>query len=284
MKPRCTRMLDRLRHNSPDRRLAVARLMAMAFVIFALLSFNSAHATITKSDHVKQTHIKQTKSDHVKQTESALSRHKNSAHTKHTKNSNNLTINSNNLINNGTNLINNGTNLIYDSALNITWYYDPNLGAVNWNDAMKWAENLAIGDVTDWRLPTTLPTYGYNVLGSELGHLYYDALGNSADIYDTSPIITGPFSNLRSVNYWSSTIDPKWFGIPGKAFVFNFSNGYQGAAFMNLDIGYSAIAVHSGNVGATQIPEPGVIFLFALGLVGIVVMRKKIIESHDYLS
>jgi hypothetical protein len=178
-------------------------------------------------------------------------------------------------------LINNGNNLIYDTDLKITWY-NPSTGIMNWADAVNWAAGLTAGGVTGWQLPTALnfngtgPTYGYNVRSSELGHLYYDELGNSTDIYNTSPIITGPFSNLQSVNYWTSTIDPIWGGKPGKAFAFSFITGSQGAAFMNLDTYYSAMAIHSGNVGGANIPIPGSILLLLPGLAGIAAMKKRL--------
>lgn len=233
-------MLDRLKRDPSNRRLAMARLMAMAFVIFAFLGFNTAHAKPTHSAHAN---------------------HKNSAHAKHTRNNSNLITNSNNLIKNG-------SNLIYDSDLNITWCYDPNLGAVNWNDAMKWAEDLVIGDATDWQLPAA------SVSGSALEHLYYVELGNTGSGLTNS----GPFSNLQAVNYWTNTT---WPSFQDNAYVYSFIDGYQGYAEKNPNstyiIYYSAIAIHAGNVGATQIPEPGVIFLFAPGLAGLAVVRRKFI-------
>jgi hypothetical protein len=250
MKPKCTGVSGRLSHNSPDRRLAMTRLMAMAFVIFAFLSFNSVHAKPNNSVHAK---------------------HKNSVHVKHTKCNNNPSANS-------SKLIKNGNNLIYDAALNITWYYDPNLGAVNWNDAMKWAENLAIGGAIDWRLPTALntdgskPTSGFNQIGSELGHLFYSSLGNAANSSLTN---IGPFTNLQPFDYWTST---EWSSYAGNAWAFSFNTGLLGYADKNPNsdyiIYYSAIAVHSGNVGAAQIPEPGILLLLGSGLAGIAVMRK----------
>jgi hypothetical protein len=266
IKQRCTGMLDRLKQNPSHRRLAMARLMAMAFVIFAFLSFNSAHAKPTNSAHVKHTKL-----THAK--------YKNSAHVKHTKNGHNLTINSNNLIKNG-------DNLIYDSDLDITWYYNPSLGAVNWNNAMVWAANLEIGGAIDWRLPTALnadgstPTSGFNQIGSELGHLFYTSLGNIAN---SSLINTGSFTNLQPFNYWTST---EWSSYAGNAWAFSFNTGLLGYANKNPNsdyiIYYSAIAVHSGNVGATQIPEPGILLLLGPGLASIAVMRKKILQSLSH--
>jgi hypothetical protein len=267
IKQRCTGMLDRLKQNPSHRRLAMARLMAMAFVIFGLLGFNSAYA-----QHTNSAHTKHTKSTHVKHANSEHVKYKDSTHAKHTKNASNLIKNSNNLIKNG-------DNLIYDSDLDITWYYNPNLGAVNWNDAMKWAEDLEIGTATAWRLPTALnadgsaPSSGYNQVGSELGHLYYESLGNFA----YGPLTnTGPFTNLQPVNYWTDT---EWAKFAGNAWAFSFSTGLQGFADKNLVTNYPALAVHSGNVGVTQIPEPGILLLLGPGLAGGAVMRKRIIQS-----
>jgi hypothetical protein len=168
-------------------------------------------------------------------------------------------------------LVNNGTNLIYDTARNITWY-SPGFTNMTWSEATSWAENLTIGGATGWRLPTALdqkgnyPLYGYNVVGSELGHLYYESLGNVA----YGPLAnTDLFDNLQPVNYWSSTTTSSF---AGNAFVFNFGNGRQGHAAKNLITGFSALAVHSGYVHA---PIPGAILLFAPGLVGLAVIRKK---------
>lgn len=168
-------------------------------------------------------------------------------------------------------LLNNGTNLIYDAVRNITWY-SPSPSNMTWSEAMSWAENLTIGGATDWRLPTALdekgnyPLYEYNVVGSEMGHLYYESLGN---------IAYGPltnidlFTNLQPVNYWSGTTTSSF---AGNAFVFNFGNGRQGHADKNLYTGFFALAVHSGYVHA---PIPGAILLFAPALAGLAVMRGK---------
>jgi hypothetical protein len=186
-------------------------------------------------------------------------------------------------------LINNGNDLIYDTDLNITWY-NPSVGNMTWDQASIWITSLntlSIGGVTGWRLPTALnylngsyPAYGYNVTESELGHLYYEELGNSADMYNNSTLITGPFTNLQSVNYWTSTTDAKWAGTPGKAFAFSFITGGQGTASMDLVASYSVLAVHAGDISAaSHTPIPGAILLLGPGLVCLAVIRKKFI-SH----
>jgi hypothetical protein len=142
----------------------------------------------------------------------------------------------------------NGNDLIYDTDLDITWYI-PNISALNWYQATAWVENLTVGGVGNWRLPSAInedgsyPYYGYGVVGSELGHLYYEALNNP--VY--GPLTnTGSFNNLRPVNYWSGTVTAHY---ADNAFVFCFNNGKQGHADKNLTANFSAIAVHPGNIG-----------------------------------
>lgn len=155
-------------------------------------------------------------------------------------------------------LQNNGNNLVYDTDRNITWY-NPNLSAMSWDQAMAWAESLTVGGVTGWRLPSAFnedgsyPYHGYGVVESELGHLYYEELNNSA----YGPLTnTEPFANLQPVIYWSSTVTTQY---AGNAFAFNFNTGEQGHANKNLTTSFSAMAVHSGNVGTPPVPIAEVI-------------------------
>jgi len=123
-------------------------------------------------------------------------------------------------------------NLIYDNnGPNgpITWL-DYSSPGNTWQNHVNWASGLGsnltvalspcymstIDWTTDWRLPTTVDgpyvfgyngttTAGYNITTSEMGHLYYTALGNKG-YYDTngngpqpgwvSPPHSGPFQNL----------------------------------------------------------------------------------------
>ena len=145
----------------------------------------------------------------------------------------------------------NGNGLIYDTDLDITWY-NPDLSVMNWHQAMAWAESLTVGGVGGWRLPSSFnedgsyPYHGYGVITSELGHLYYEELNNA---------VYGPlenkefFVNLQPVNYWSSAATAQY---TGNAFAFNFNSGKQGHADKNLIANFTAIAVHSGNVGASS--------------------------------
>jgi hypothetical protein len=142
-------------------------------------------------------------------------------------------------------LQNNGNDLIYDTDRDITWY-NPNLSGMSWDQAMAWAEGLTVGGATGWRLPTaydqdgSYPLYEYNVIGSELGHLYYVELGNTA----YGPLTnTGPFANLQPVIYWSSTTTERY---AGNAFVFYLNTGRQ--AHADKALLFYVMAVHSGNI------------------------------------
>ena len=145
-------------------------------------------------------------------------------------------------------LVDNDNGFVYDTDRDITWY-NPNVADMSWDQAMAWAESLTAGGVTGWRLPSALnldgsyPYYGYGVVESELGHLYYEELNNIAG----GPLTySAPLPNLQPVIYWSSTVTAKY---AGNAFVFSFSEGKQGHADKNIT-NYSAIAVHSGNINA----------------------------------
>ena len=186
-------------------------------------------------------------------------------------------------------LVNNGNGLIYDTDLDITWYDAPAV-ARNWTDAVTWAANLSVTDVngkniTGWRLPRTLDgapvlgydgttTAGYNITSSEMGHLFYTALGNrgtfdvngnNLGVQEWDNIKKGPFTNLQhtyeawySGNYWSGT---DFSASPNNAWSFHFSEGRQGVIDKNSP--YYALAVHDGNVGVPvttgviQLPKTG---------------------------
>ncbi|HBH60500.1 MAG TPA: hypothetical protein DDX85_01910 [Nitrospiraceae bacterium] len=170
-----------------------------------------------------------------------------------------------------------GNRLIYDRDLNITWY-DYSNAANTWQNQMQWASGLKVefgGTVfDDWRLPSTTDgpyvfgydgttTAGFNITGSELGHLFYTELGNQG-AYDTSGNLTschaatpvncltntGPFLNLHHApSYWSGTKHSEWADA---AWDFLFSNGRQSA--IDSDYEKLAIAVRNGDV--VVVPEP----------------------------
>ncbi len=176
----------------------------------------------------------------------------------------------------------------------ITWL-DYTKIADNWQNQVSWASGLGgnltvnldpvytstIDWSTGWRLPETADgsyvygydgttTAGYNITTSEMGYLFYEALGNKG-YYDTSG--NGPqsgwglqntfdFDNLLADFYWSGT---EYSPNPHSAWDFYFGYGYQG----NYDKSSHnyALAVRPGDVSA--VPVPGTVLLLASGLAGL---------------
>lgn len=174
-------------------------------------------------------------------------------------------------------LVDNGNGLIYDTDLDITWY-DADPISRNWADSVAWAESLSVTDVngnkiTGWRLPKTIDgpevfsfngttASGYNNTTSEMGHLYYNELGN-VGIYDANGtflagfpnLTTGPFTKLTwHEKYWSGT---EYATDINRAWDYQFGSGWQGTDNKVSNTRDFALAVHDGNVGAPDItPDP----------------------------
>lgn len=137
--------------------------------------------------------------------------------------------------------------MVYDTDLDITWTQDANMNGLNdWSSQLLWANSLNHGGVTGWELASI----------DQYNHLFYDE-GISA----FSP---GDFTNVQYFLYWSGT---EFVPNPNGAWGFDFFGGAQDAFFKDEDL--LAWAVHSGDVGASPVPEPGTIALMGLGLVGL---------------
>jgi hypothetical protein len=167
---------------------------------------------------------------------------------------------------------------VYDTDFNITWLANANAnGLMTWAQANAWAAGLNIDGVTGWRLPTALnadssgPDLGYNVIGSELGHLFYNELGGVAgqSITTTHNANYNLFTNIQSAVYWSGT---GYAPGPNVAWVFSTINGDQVYAGL-VDSRTYSWAVRSGDVAA--VPEPGVMGLFGVGALALVGVRRR---------
>lgn len=163
---------------------------------------------------------------------------------------------------------------VYDTVRNVTWVANANLavtqkfgvseinpdGSMSWTTAQRWiaAMNAAryLGG-SQWSLPATrLPdaacsqnpksaSFGFGCTGSELGDLYYTALGGvkGSTIELTHNAGYALFKNFQPYLYWSATL---WTRVPNSAFSFSFGNGFQGTNVFVNDM--YAIAVSPGKL------------------------------------
>ncbi len=180
-----------------------------------------------------------------------------------------------------------GGQAVYDTDRDITWIANANLGVtqpfgvigvsgggnMDWATANDWIAAMnAAGYLgfSDWRLPTTqVPddsctvgfdddtpredSRGYNCTGSELGHLFYNALGAKAgdSVLTGDPDELAKFSNVGMGTYWSGTeieLAPDFFHV----FVVAYSIGFQNSD--NKTNPYFGWAVRDGDVVAGPPP------------------------------
>ena len=202
-----------------------------------------------------------------------------------------------------------GNGLIYDDVLNITWMQDANYaqtsgyaaanvagsgnsgpvniqadGRMGWSAAITWAEQLEYEGYDDWRLASagSAPTSGYNITNGELGHMFYNNLGNTAEYpfneyssrnFSFTDATTGAgekyFVNVANARYWLGEDE-----VPshtGGAWLFATYDGYQGGATKNVS--HNTWAVRAGDV--STVPVPAAAWLFGSALAGLLVTRRK---------
>jgi len=207
--------------------------------------------------------------------------------------------------------------LIYDDDQGLVWL-DYTKSAAAWATQVAWASGVGgsltvtlnpgltttIDWSTGWRLPTTDESvvnfsnpnlgwqgpdgsgnynyyYGFNMVNSEMGSLFYESLGNLGQIAPngTNPqpgyglAETGPFTHLLATTYWSDTT---YSPISTQAWNTRFDTGRQRQNAKTAL--YSALAVHPGEVVA--VPVPGALLLLASGLAGLGACRKRMRSRH----
>ncbi len=189
--------------------------------------------------------------------------------------------------------------VVYDTDYGIngiTWLADFNFaktsgfdsdGRMSWSVAQTWIGSLNSANYlgfNDWRLPETVfPDSGCTLDGSgnsanagdncsqgELGHLFYDELGGTADnsILNSGDPDLDLFSNLVSNRYWSGT---ELLTNTTRAWRFNFNDGDLSANSKSSIL--QVTAVRTGDV--SLVPVPAAAWLFGSGLLGLLGIARK---------
>ena len=148
---------------------------------------------------------------------------------------------------------------------------------MNWNDAKAWVDDFTYAGLDDWRLPG-LPFEP--IWGGELGHLYFESLGNpaynpqfgprgEAENVNFGPFVNSPFATpYRLGVFWmGSELAP-----PGSnQWIFAFDSQ---AATDHSDIfgQWFVWPVRDGDVAG--VPDTGsTLMMLAIALLGLVAIR-----------
>ncbi len=146
-------------------------------------------------------------------------------------------------------------------------------GKMTWFGAQAWANNLTLGGVKGWNLPTTTYMGGlYNQAQSQMGDLFYNQLGGVAgtSITMTHNANYNLFTNVHDAVYWSGS---DYVPTPYLAWVFVTNVGSQNNYPYPRVNKFYALAVHAGDVAA--IPVPAAVWLFGSGLIGLLSFNRR---------
>ena len=187
---------------------------------------------------------------------------------------------------------------VLDKSTNLVWVSDWNLahslgydgnGLMTWYEADAWIKRLNVINYAghnSWRLPTTnfsassncsssVPGsndmyFGSGCTGSEMGHLYYEALGGQAPEYIREKANMAGFKNVMGYYYWSGT-NP--VGLDNMAGHFSMNNGDQRWDGKNNYL--YAMAVRPGDVPAVPESQTYAMLLVGLAAVGLIARRRR---------
>lgn len=197
---------------------------------------------------------------------------------------------------------------VLDTSTGLEWLQDWNLaktsgydsdGRMTWSQSIAWIAKLNADNYaghSDWRLANpnitassncsgSFYTYGgapsqYAGLyctGSEMGHLFYNALGgkagefivNQAGDTEAEKANLALFKNVNSSGYWSGM---EYAPNSNLAWFFHNVDGGQGIYAKYLSM--YALAVRPGDVTAA-VPEPQTLALTLIALTGALLARRR---------
>ena len=143
--------------------------------------------------------------------------------------------------------------------------------------ANAWADQLEYGGYDDWRLPSAgnPPTNGVNLTTGELGHMFYNNLGNTAGhsiLNNVSFIYATPGGG--TVSFLNVQLGAHWLGemyAPNYKYFWAFNTGTGSQTYLNRSYSYYSWAVRDGDV--SSVPVPTAAWLFGSALAGLLVAR-----------
>lgn len=122
--------------------------------------------------------------------------------------------------------VDNGDGTVSDLATGLVWQKDDSAGALDWQGALAYCENLDLAGAEDWRLPDA------KSLQSLVDYTRSPSTSNSAAIapWFTSTAIENEAGQPDYPYYWTSTTHPDWSGKGQAAVYFAFG---RAMGFMN---------------------------------------------------
>jgi len=190
-----------------------------------------------------------------------------------------------------------GGKAVYDTDRGITWLADPSAaspnafdngssstdGLVTHSNAVDWLANLDVAGVTGWSATQeTERWYNPGLLVTEVDFLIDELL--------QAPSFVNVFGGFQPYLAVGAGLVCSGFPCPGPfpgtdlaiAFILdspnglrtNQLNGYDNALLVPPENELRVLAMHDGDVFA-QIPEPAIVSLFGIGLIGLTVTQRR---------